>query len=325
MKFDFPVFTSESPRSDFEMAPDATLISGVTDTEERGQISQDWANELEDRGHAIVRIIEGDDAFGVVGDSVQRVSLYDTDQIAEWIQSFGSPIYLDITAMAHSTWAPIVKASFHKHINLQVVYIEPADYRKSEHSVADNIYDLSETIQGIAPLPGFANLTAGFAEESVFVALAGFEGIRLEHILSGIEIDTARSYPVIGLPGFRPEYPFYALDSNRNFFEIVHMSNNLQFAKANCPFELYYLLEEIRAWTATKRIRIAMVGTKPHALGAILFHLRYPTEVELLYDNPVRKKRRTIGEARLCVYNIADFSRTVQSVVKLTKNRGGPV
>ena len=48
-----------------------------------------------------------------------------------------------------------------------------------------------------------------------------------------------------------------------------------------------------------------MIGTKPHAVGAVLFYLDSPSDVELVYDHPVRKADRTMGTSRVCVYNIS--------------------
>jgi len=47
-----------------------------------------------------------------------------------------------------------------------------------------------------------------------------------------------------------------------------------------------------------------MIGTKPHALGAVMFALTSPSRIELIYDNPIRKEGRTDGLDRLLVYHV---------------------
>jgi len=48
-------------------------------------------------------------------------------------------------------------------------------------------------------------------------------------------------------------------------------------------------------------------GTKPHALGAILFAIAHSDDVEIVYDNVKRKVGRTTGVARCLVYGVSDF------------------
>jgi hypothetical protein len=56
-------------------------------------------------------------------------------------------------------------------------------------------------------------------------------------------------------------------------------------------------------------LRIAPIGTKPHAIGSILFAINNPDIVELVYDHPVRKKQRTEGTARLHAYHVSVLFR----------------
>ena len=55
---------------------------------------------------------------------------------------------------------------------------------------------------------------------------------------------------------------------------------------------------------------VAPIGTKPHALGAVLYYLDHSRTVEVLYDHPVRKERRTLGTSRVCLYDLALLPRT---------------
>jgi hypothetical protein len=54
-------------------------------------------------------------------------------------------------------------------------------------------------------------------------------------------------------------------------------------------------------------LQIAPIGTKPHALGAVLFCLSRPRSVELVYDHPIRKLGRTTGASRLLVYDVSSL------------------
>ena len=56
-------------------------------------------------------------------------------------------------------------------------------------------------------------------------------------------------------------------------------------------------------------MKIAPIGTKPHALGAFLFPLKTSRRVEFVYDFPIRKRNRTIGTGKVFVYRISEFMR----------------
>jgi hypothetical protein len=55
-------------------------------------------------------------------------------------------------------------------------------------------------------------------------------------------------------------------------------------------------------------LKIATIGTKPHALGAVLFSLLSPRSIELVYDHPIRKASRTEGSARVLLYEVSALS-----------------
>ena len=95
------------------------------------------------------------------------------------------------------------------------VYVEPGDYRFSVAPTEGTIFDLSDSILGIRPLPGFASLMDVADEDALFVPLLGFEGTRFAHIMDSVQPGRDRVFPVIGVPGFRPEYPFYTYWGNR--------------------------------------------------------------------------------------------------------------
>ena len=111
--------------------------------------------------------------------------------------------------------------------------------------------------------------------------------------------------PIIGVPGFRVEYSFYSYMGNRAQLLDTRSWHSVRFAAGNCPFAVYNLLVELSKRHPHRRMVIATIGTKPHAVGAVLFYLDYPRRTELVYDHPVRKAQRTLGASRVCVY---DFS-----------------
>ncbi len=214
-------------------------------------------------------------------------------------------MYLDITGIEHHVWAALVRSALENRIPLQVVYSEPRVYTPNINPADEaSLFDLSEGISGIAPLPGFVSLRAHDVSP-VLIALLGFEGARSAFVVETVQPEQAKLVPLVGVPGFEAEYPFHTYLGNRKTFEAQRAWRNVQFARASCPFSVMYKLQDIAARYEREPIQIALIGTKPHALGAVLFYLNTTRDVELIYDFPIRKSTRTKGVARVHVYNLS--------------------
>jgi hypothetical protein len=185
------------------------------------------------------------------------------------------------------------------------VYVEPQEYRYDPAPTEGQIFDLSERIRGIAPLPGFASLAEHNGAESLFVPLLGFEGRRLAHLLEEVQPPHHKTIPVIGVPGFRPEYPFHTYQGNMRSLVETDAWHLVEYVTANCPFGIFYLLEKLASDYPKNVLRVAPIGTKPHALGAVLFRIVSKHPVDLVYDHPIRKVNRTRGSDRLHVYHVS--------------------
>jgi hypothetical protein len=240
-----------------------------------------------------------------VGDHVvqlrSRRSLIDL-----WSRVGPQVVYIDYTGLAHHIWAPLVQSALSAGKTVRAVYVEPESYRKSDTPREGEIFDLSERITGVAPIPGFASLKEA-TEAFVFIPLLGFEGTRLAFLIEQVQPPGGKIIPVVGVPGFRPEYPFHTYLGNRPVLDATKAWHNVHFAKANCPFSVFYVLEEIAQKWQNHVLKIAPIGTKPHALGAVLFALASGRNVELVYDHPIRKEHRTEGADRVHIYHISSL------------------
>jgi hypothetical protein len=217
----------------------------------------------------------------------------------------GSPLYLDITGLGHHVWAPILRAALRTGRDVRVVYVEPESYKRNPVPTEGDIFDLSERIGGIAPIPGFASLAQGESGDFVLVALLGFEGARFAHVVENVQPLGSRLVPVVGVPGFRMEYPFFAYQGNAAILSATKAWQEVEYATANCPFALFSSLQSIAARNDDLPLKIAMLGTKPHSVGAVLYAISQDAAVELIYDHPVRKDTRTTGSARVSVYYVS--------------------
>ena len=229
------------------------------------------------------------------------------DKLAQFIGNIpGERIYIDITGLSHGVWAPLLRASISTHKPLQVVYVEPRSYSFSKTPTEAEIFDLSTEIGDIFPLPGFSSLVEPSDEDAViFVPLLGFEGHRLAYVLEKVQPPIKTTFPIIGVPGFRLEYPFHTYLGNRNILMKNNLFTRVRFAVANSASDVFYQLVEIAAQYPGYLLKIAPIGTKPHALGAILFAIYAEKHVELIYGHPIRKPKRTSGSANILVYNVS--------------------
>jgi hypothetical protein len=277
----------------------------ATSVEQRSELSEDWQARATDV-HFVRIDSQEPSAFGFGSHPEASVHLRSREQLQRfWANIPTDTIYLDITGLAHHVWAPLLRSGLAAKRRFMVVYVEPGDYTFSSTPTEGEIFDLSERITGISPIPGFASLTEPSDEDFCFVPLLGFEGTRLAYVLENVQPPGGKIVPIIGVPGFRPEYPFYTYHGNRPPLFDTKAWRNVRFAKANCPFSLFYVLQDIARDYPRDVMKIAPIGTKPHALGAVLYTLASSKPVELVYDHPIRKATRTSGAGRLLLYHVS--------------------
>jgi len=214
------------------------------------------------------------------------------------------PMYLDISGLAHHVWAPLISAARRMKRRLRVIYAEPDSYRPHPSPASPTVFDLSTGFEGVAPLPGFARLSGPVDEtKMLLVALLGFEGSRPEHL--ALEIDSIPTVvPIVGVPGFRIEFPTFTVACNRPFLDEYRAHGNIRLARASCPFEAFETLVQLKEEYPDYYMYLAPIGTKPHSLGAVWFALENPTTTELLYDHPIRKPGRTEGLGIIHIYEM---------------------
>lgn len=301
--FSEPLLTTEMDPLDLRCDAGSLYLHGGG-REERSTLDPKWLEWQSD-----VRFLPVSEEVGeVVEVGGMRIALRNRLGLQSIFDA--SVVYIDITGMTYSVWAPLVAAALGAQVVTRVVYREPLDYKRNENPTRGMIYDLSESIDGIAPLPGLASLRARVPVDSVFVPLLGFEGARLAHVIETSEPVADRVVPIVGGPGFRPEFTTQALLSGRLTLEQDGHYSRVQFSKANCPFDLFHELVKIQDHFGGAFLRIAPVGTKPHGLGAVLFAISRQGRAEIVYDHPIRKHHRTSGQSRVCLYEISQFAES---------------
>jgi hypothetical protein len=314
-RLDEVLLTTEMPRSQFVIPTGSTYLFSDS-TEDRSGLDNEWRRRQEAAGASFLEVVSLPGGViglldqGIVG-GLETYDLTGVTALSSLLAGRSEPIYLDITGMTHDVWAPLVRAGLMSGRDFRAIYVEPAQYKRSVGPSPGLAYDLSEGLAGFSPLPGFARIRrARRGRGNHLVVLLGFEGFRFDFVVDTAQPGTGDVTPVVGVPGFRPEYPYSALRGNRSQLATPDTSSQMRYAKANCPFDAFLTLREIQSDHPAAMLRVAPIGTKPHGLGAVLFAIAAGGSVEILYDHPIRKAKRTHGSARVCVYEISAFAQS---------------
>ena len=160
----------------------------------------------------------------------------------------------------------------------------------------------------ISSFPGFTRLESTDDEsKTCFVPLLGFEGNRLAHAIEKIDPPVEKIFPVVGAPGFRADFPFNTYIGNRGSLSRDGLWKRVRFAIANSPTSAMERLRAIEHEYPDHLLKIAPLGTRPHALGAVLFALNGGPKVELVYDNPTPATQRSDGTGDILVYDVTSM------------------
>ncbi len=294
------------------MPAGAVYVHPVRPAEVRAELDPDWIQLQEDHGVRFIGVVRESMESVVLKSSAstdeQELSLYEPERLLEALSlDDRTEIWLDITGLDFGTWAVLIRATLAAGITMKVVYAEPDKYQASPSPLDRLRFNLSDRTRGPAPLPGFTKLTVPTPEEAILVPFLGFEGDRLQRVLEEMSYGERRTFPIVGLPGFRAEYPFYSLDANSRSLSKSPMHRNVRLARANCAFEAYLVVDQLRSDEAVNKVVLAPIGTKPHALGALLQAITDEDGTTLIYDHPVRSADRTTGAGRVSIYDVSSF------------------
>ncbi len=291
----------------FRPEPGSLYVFG-TGVEDRGGHVFEWRQSAPDT--IFLQLKEsGRSAITIANDDEDQILLRSRDRLAAMLAPHRDRLlYLDITGLSHHVWIPLVRVAVEMRIELRVVYVEPRDYSYSRSPRENDLFDLSERTLGIAPLPLFASLAEPDEDKVCFIPLLGFEGGRLAHLTEEVQPHGGQIHPIIGIPGFRAEYPFFTFQSNIITLRGTQAYRNVRYARANCPFSLAYTLDDVfAAYPDGHFFKIGLIGTKPHALGAVIRALSSDRPIELVYDHAKRQPKRSVGKAHCHVYSVSEF------------------
>tara|TARA_Y100000815_G_scaffold256389_1_gene263983 strand:- start:1687 stop:2640 length:954 start_codon:yes stop_codon:yes gene_type:complete len=306
--FSPPARLQYSGRDEVPIPDSAVLIHGTL--EERSEVDSEWIGRFS-RDY-VAHVIENDglSSIEVLGYGTGTIRLRVRQELDAFASKMaGRQVYLDITGLSHHVWMPVLRSLLESSVDVLCMYVEPDSYKFNPNPRPGEFFDLSERIRGLSPIPTFAKLVARAEQKPIFVPLLGFEGVRFRYLVENIEPSVKDVFPVVGVPGFRLDYPFHTIEGNAGVLSSTRSWQQVEYVDAACPFSLFAHLHRLRERRPGRPLQIAIVGTKPHALGAALFALSVEG-VELVHDHPIRKKGRTAGSGRCHLYRVGDFHRT---------------
>lgn len=281
----------------------AKYVFALDDREERAN-PQMWREGLANAPDRCVAIVEANQSSMKVRVSGAdlTIGLTDYEKISQVIGN--GAVCIDVSGLSHSTWAPLLKTAMIYSESVRVMYFEPDAYRYHKSPSSVSPFDLSSAFTGVQPIPGFANLRGPKdGAPTIFVPFLGFEGSRSRQVAMTLD-PVPKVVPVLGLPGFKLQYPQWALSCNQEFLEENSAQPQLRYASANNPFEAYEVLSEIRRDNPNSYLYVAPIGTKPHAIGAILFALDNSEDTEIMFDHPVKIAGRSTGVGTVNIYQL---------------------
>lgn len=286
-----------------DLSPNGRYLFSVAGNEARAHAPV-WNDAMAKMPKSCIEILRQDEREIQVRveSGVIAVPLTDSSALTHLLGA--QTLYIDISGLAHHVWAPLIKTALKVTQELRIVYFEPDRYKSHPSPSSTSQFDLSQGFRGVEPIPGFANLIGPPAEaKPLFVPFLGFEGSRARQVAMTLD-PIPPTIPVVGLPGFRIEYPQVTLASNQEFLIENYAGRKVIFANATCPFEAYSSLVEIRRDNPGSYLYVAPLGTKPHALGAIWFAINNPQDTEIMYDHPIKMPGRTEGVGTAHIYHL---------------------
>ncbi|MCW1923687.1 hypothetical protein OKA05_14065 [Luteolibacter arcticus] len=297
------------PRYSFEWEPDqvdlggALLVTNDSNTEDR----HSWWRNASIAPEDIIIITEaGGHASPTINWNGLDFSLRRSEEIASFlnqIQGTTKGVVIDVTTLAYSTWAILVKYCLKEGIPIQAVYSEPLEY--AEPTMEE--FSLSDRVAGVRAIPGFVSLDSDFEEAAELLVFMGFEGPRVSHVMRVTDVPEELVTPVIGVPAFIPEFAQYAYLGNRRVLDSLRGGRPIRCAKASCPFAAIMVLDSVARATSGRELKVALLGTRPHALGAVLYYIVSNKRIGLIYDFPIPSPGRSEGCRRVHLYDLRRF------------------
>lgn len=209
------------------------------------------------------------------------------------VQTFeeGSLVLIDITSLCVQAIF-ILLLELHRisiPLNVFASYVIPKTYNLGTRSSRIPDYILSERVDTIKAIPGFAQ-EYDRDKAMLFVTL-GFEGGRFLQIQQYFENDR-NIRPILPLPSYHAGWHGITLKGNIDIIDDTRSAAVLERFPAIDPFRIVKYLQKWHDDHSARSMVVAPIGTKPHALGVALLAVNNK-DVVVVYDHPIPKSSRS--------------------------------
>ncbi len=318
-----PLFTVVADRREEIELPDNAVYIHAVPEDPRGEISSAWRQEAERRGTVFYSVTDSilDLSSIELCSTVSRVSIKTRNRNSAkefWRSLREARVYLDVTEMALHSIGTLLQGLLESDVDIRVVYVEPAVYSAHREPNGDELFDLSMETRSsrLSQLPGLEAIASPNRPASdILVPLLGFEGHRLAYLVQELEPSEGSLEPILGNPGFHPEYVFYAAHANGSVLRRKNLWRRLRYALANSVSDGVYAIVGVLKDYPDDVIQTAPLGTKPHAVAALLARILWPTRVQLVYDFPVPRSGRTSGSGQALQYDVRSLIDHVNGLI----------
>jgi hypothetical protein len=189
-------------------------------------------------------------------------------------------IGIDISCFTKPYFYYLIKLFYQRFFisRLTTYYTEPKSYLFSNGLF--NTFRTSTGPLSISEIPGYSGQGSRDSNRKLIILL-GFDGDLSKEINE--DVSPEETIVVNGFPSYVPKFKDVSLIANEKLIDDQRVK--VRFARANNPFDVYNVLEEIRQKDGQSFMNVAPLGTKPMALGACLFALHNP-DVRVVYPLP---------------------------------------
>lgn len=214
-------------------------------------------------------------------------------------------VLIEATTLSFSEILLILENIKLRNAVIDILYLEPESYfrRRDEHIIHRREFELSGENIGFLPIPGFASsFSKDICHKVIF--MAGYESDRIFRGFEDTPIKPFDCSLVFGVPAFQPGWEMNSFANNIRVIKEQNLSGGIYFSSANNPGATIDLLKKIyNSLEDNEELNIAPVGPKPAGIAAALFAVN-EDNVNVLYDHPIQKPRRSLNVKKWHIYSI---------------------
>ena len=176
-------------------------------------------------------------------------------------------------------------------------YIRPTSYIHQKGTVG---YGLSEKIQAISAVPGFARRER---DQQTLCAFLGFEGIRLKGVLETVQ-NIEKLLPIVAFPSGSPQWYNVTIWNNMDMLQNEAKDLAINKCISEGVFEAVNLLRKIVP--QEDNVVLAPLGTRAHSMACAIYACEHQS-CRIVYDFAVESDERAIGISHIKVYHLSSF------------------